>query len=218
MKILIACEESQIMCKAFRERGHEAYSCDLKDCSGGHPEWHIKDDVTKVLSDSWDMMIAHPPCTHLALSGAMHFAKKRADGRQQSSIDFFLLFTQTKIPKVCIENPMGIMSKLYRKPDQIIHPYHFGHPAQKTTCLCLKGLKKLVATHFDAPLFGETVDKGEFKEWICKKTGKKKIAPSWHFNGFKKGMTETYDVSEERMVTRSFRFPLIAKAMAEQWS
>jgi len=212
MKILIACEESQIMCKAFREKGHEAYSCDIKDCSGAYPEWHIKDDVTKVLSDNWDMMIAHPPCTHLASSGAMHFKKKQEDGRQQSAIDFFLLFTNTKIPKVCIENPVGIMSKIYRKPDQIIQPYHFGHAAQKTTCLWLNGLKKLVATHYDAPLFGESVDKGEFYEWICKKTGRKKRDPMWHYKGLTNSKT-----SEDRMVARSFRFPLIAKAMANQW-
>lgn len=211
MKVLIACEESQLVCKAFRELGHEAYSCDLKECSGGHPEWHIQGDVIPLLKEKWDLMIAHPPCTHLAVSGARHFAKKIADGRQQFGIDFFMVFTKTDIPKVCIENPVGIMSKLYRKPDQIIQPYRFGHPVQKTTCLWLKGLPKLQATHHEAPLFGESVDKGEFFEWIDKK-GNKKRQSMFHY----KGLTEAKS-SEERMVNRSFRFPLIAKAMAEQW-
>lgn len=211
MKILIACEESQIMCKAFREKGHEAYSCDIKECSGGFPEWHIKDDVRKIINDNWDMMIAHPPCTHLSVSGARHFQKKKEDGRQQNAIDFFLLFTQTNIPKVCIENPVGIMSKIYRKPDQIIQPYHFGHAAQKTTCLWLNGLKKLVATHYDAPLFGETIDKGEFY-YFTRKNGKKDKMPMWYYKAFADAKN-----TEERMVGRSFRFPLIAKAMADQW-
>lgn len=211
MKILIACEESQIMCKAFRNKGHEAYSCDLKDCSGGHPEWHIKDDVKKVINDNWDMMIAHPPCTHLAVSGARHFKEKKADGRQDSAIDFFMLFANSKINKICIENPVGIMSKIYRKPDQIIQPYHFGHAAQKTTCLWLKGLKKLTATHYDAPLFGEFVDKGEFYEFT-RKNGKKGRMPLWYYKAFADAKN-----TEERMVNRSFRFPKIAEAMANQW-
>ncbi len=211
MRILIACEESQIMCVAFREKGHEAYSCDLKDCSGGYPEWHIKEDVTKVVNQKWDMIIAHPPCTHLATSGARHFAKKIEDGRQQQGIDFFNFFTKINVEKICIENPIGIMSRVYRKPDQIIQPYHFGHAAQKTTCLWLKGLPKLVATHFDAPLFGETIDKGEFYEFT-RKNGKKGKMPMWYYKAFADSKT-----TEERMVARSFKFPLIAKAMADQW-
>lgn len=211
MRILIACEESQIMCKAFRAKGHEAYSCDIKECSGGHPEWHIQNDIRNVLNEKWDMMIAHPPCTHLAVSGAKHFKQKQADGRQQSAIEFFILFANSDIPKICIENPVGIMSKLYRKPDQIIQPYHFGHAAQKTTCLWLKGLKKLTATHYDAPLFGESVDKGEFYEFVSKK-GKKKKMPMWYYKAFADAKN-----TEDRMVGRSFRFPLIAKAMADQW-
>lgn len=211
MRILIACEESQIMCRAFREKGHEAFSCDLKPCSGGHPEWHFECDIFEVLyRDDWDMMIAHPPCTHLSCSGAKHFKKKQEDGRQQSAIDFFLKFTQTDIPRVCIENPVGIMSSIYRRPDQIIQPYRFGHAAQKTTCLWLKGLRKLEATHHEAPLFGESVDKGEFYEFVSKK-GKKKRMPMWYMKAFENA------TPEERMVNRSFRFPLIAKAMAEQW-
>ncbi len=217
MRVLIACEESQTMCIAFRERGHQAYSCDLKPCSGGYPEWHLECDIFNVLYNDWDMMIAHPPCTHLSSSGAKHFKKKIEDGRQQGAIDFFMKFTQTNIKKVCIENPVGVMSRIYRKPDQIIQPYRFGHAAQKTTCLWLKGLKKLHATHSEAPLFGETVDKGEFHEFITKK-GKKKRMPMWYYRGFIHDDKEKALPSEERMVNRSFRFPLIAKAMAEQWS
>lgn len=211
MRVLVACEESQTVCKAFRERGFEAYSCDLQECSGGHPEWHIKDDIKNVVTDNWDLMIAHPPCTHLATSGAKHFEQKRKDGRQKSAIDFFMFFTNTKIPHVAIENPMGIMNTVYRKPDQIFHPYHFGDPAQKTTCLWLFNLPKLTATHYDAPLFGESVNKGEFYEFTTKK-GIKKRQPMWFVKGFFNAAN-----TDERMKNRSFRFPGFAKAIAEQW-
>jgi hypothetical protein len=146
LKILVACEESQVVCKAFRARGHEAYSCDVVECSGGHPEWHILDDVLNWLDDGWDMILAFPPCTHLCSSGARWFAEKRKDGRQQSGIDFFMKFTQTDCPKVAIENPIGIMSRLYRKPDQIIQPWQFGHPETKATCLWLEGLPLIQPT------------------------------------------------------------------------
>ena len=131
MKILVACEESQRVCKAFREKGHEAYSCDILPCSGGHPEWHLQQDVIPLLSEEWDMIIAFPPCTHLCVSGARWFEQKRKDGRQQEGIDFFLKFTDLECEKVAIENPVGIMSSIYRKPDQIIQPYEFGHPYTK---------------------------------------------------------------------------------------
>lgn len=147
MKILIACEESQEVCKAFRERGHEAYSCDIQDCSGGHPEWHIKGNVLPLLSDKWDMIIAFPPCTDLAVSGARWFEEKRRLGIQQKSIEFFLKFTRLSVPKVAIENPIGIMSNIYRKPDQIIQPWMFGHGETKSTCLWLKNLPLLKATN-----------------------------------------------------------------------
>lgn len=147
MKVLIACEESQEVCKAFRARGHEAYSCDLQECSGGHPEWHLRQNVIPLLSEKWDMIIAFPPCTDLAVSGARWFAEKRADGRQQRSIEFFKLFANTDCPKVAIENPIGIMSREYRKPDQIIQPWMFGHGETKATCLWLKGLPKLTPTN-----------------------------------------------------------------------
>lgn len=143
MKILVACEESQAVTIELRRLGHEAYSCDILPCSGGHPEWHLQQDVTPLLLDAWDMIIAFPPCTHLAVSGARHFAEKRKDGRQQQGVDFFLRFTNLNCSRVAIENPIGIMSTLYRKPDQIIHPWQFGHGETKATCLWLKGLPLL---------------------------------------------------------------------------
>jgi len=145
MKILCACEESQAVTKAFRAKGHEAYSCDLQPCSGGHPEWHILGDVVPLLSDRWDMVISFPPCTHLSVSGARWFPQKRADGRQQEAIEFFMKFVNSA-PKVAIENPVSIMSTIYRKPDQIIQPWQFGHGETKATCLWLKGLPPLKPT------------------------------------------------------------------------
>ena len=156
MKVLVACEESQTVTKAFRKMGHEAYSCDIQECSGGHPEWHLMQDVTELLKKDWDAVIAFPPCTHLAVSGSRHFAAKCADGRQQEGIAFFELFTRLDhIPLVAIENPVGIMSSLYRKPDQIINPFQFGHPEAKKTCLWLKGFNPLVETNrLDMPECG----------------------------------------------------------------
>lgn len=150
MRVLVACEESQEVCKAFRALGHVAYSCDLQDCSGGHPEWHLKGDVRDYWWRDWDIIIAHPPCTDLASSGARWFAEKRRDGRQQESISFFLAFTELHCPRVVIENPVGIMSTIYRKPDQIIQPWQFGHGETKATCLWLKGLPPLVPTNIVA--------------------------------------------------------------------
>jgi len=146
MKVLIACEESQAVCIEFRKLGHEAYSCDILDCSGGHPEWHIKGDVLEQLDKGWDMMIAFPPCDHLAVSGARWFEEKRKDGRQQQAIDFFMQMVNAPIQKIAIENPIGIMSTIYRKPDQIIQPWQFGHGETKATCLWLKNLPKLQPT------------------------------------------------------------------------
>lgn len=149
MRVLVACEESQTVCKAFRELGHEAYSCDILPCSGGHPEWHLRMDVEKALEESvdndWNLVIAFPPCTHLAVSGAKWFEQKRMDGRQQDGIDFFMRFTRLQC-KWAIENPVGIMSTLYRKPDQIIQPWQFGHGETKATCLWLNGIPKLQPT------------------------------------------------------------------------
>lgn len=140
MRILVACEESQAVTIEMRRLGHEAYSCDIQDCSGGHPEWHIKGDALELLKMKWDMLIAFPPCTHLAVSGARHFAKKQADGRQQEAIDFFMRFVNADCPRIAVENPIGIMSNKYRKPNQIIQPYMFGDHARKSTCLWTKGL------------------------------------------------------------------------------
>ena len=140
MRILVACEESQAVTKELRRLGHEAYSCDIQDCSGGHPEWHIKGDALELLKMKWDMLIAFPPCTHLAVSGARHFAKKQADGRQQDAIDFFMQFVNADCSRIAVENPIGIMSSKYRKPNQIVQPYMFGDHARKSTCLWTKGL------------------------------------------------------------------------------
>jgi len=211
MKILIGCEESQAVCKEFRRLGHEAFSCDIQKCSGGHPEWHIQGDIIEQFSKDWDMLIAFPPCTHLAVSGAAHFEKKRKDGRQQQGIDFFMQIVNAPIKRIAIENPVGIMSKIYRKPDQIIQPYYFGDEAQKTTCLWLKNMPKL--KHFkQVDLFNDTithVNPGEFYEWIDKKTGQKKRQPKWYADAFM--------YKKEHGKERSKTFPGIAKAMAEQW-
>lgn len=146
MRILIACEESQAVCTEMRRLGHEAYSCDIIPCSGGHPEWHLQVDALELIKMQWDMIIAFPPCTNLAVSGARHFKEKQADGRQQASIEFFMQFANADCKKIAIENPVGIMSTRYRKPDQIIQPWQFGHGETKATCLWLKGLPKLQPT------------------------------------------------------------------------
>ena len=145
-KVLVACEESQAVTMALRGHGIAAWSCDTSPCSGGHPEWHLQEDVAPLLSRGWDMVIAFPPCTHLAVSGARWFKEKREDGRQGKAIEFFRLFTDLRCPWA-IENPVGIMSSLYRKPDQIIHPWMFGHGETKATCLWLNRLPKLRPTN-----------------------------------------------------------------------
>lgn len=147
LKVLIACEESQEVCKAFRELGHEAYSCDLLRPSGGHPEWHLQDDAIEIMNhNKWDLVITFPPCTDLAVSGARWFEEKRKSGEQKKSIDFFMQFANYS-GLIAIENPIGIMSSIYRKPDQIIQPWQFGHGETKATCLWLKGLPKLKPTN-----------------------------------------------------------------------
>lgn len=193
MKILVACEESQAVTIELRKLGHIAFSCDILDCSGGYPEWHIKDDVIKVINQDWDMMIAFPPCTHLAVSGARWFKEKIADGRQQQGIDFFMQMINAPIEKIAVENPIGIMSKKYRKPDQIIQPWQFGDQYQKSTCLWLKNLPKLKHTNI--------VDKGEF---YTSPSGK--VLPKWYAESWGDGHS------------RSKTFPGIAKAMANQWT
>ena len=144
MKVLVACEFSGIVRDAFIKRGHDAWSCDLLPTEKPGP--HIKGDVLKVLDEDWDLMIAHPPCTHLAVSGARWFPEKIKDGRQQEAIDFFMGLVNAPINKICIENPISIMSTKYKLPDQIIHPWMFGHGETKATCLWLKNLPKLTPT------------------------------------------------------------------------
>ena len=213
MKVLLACEESQAVCREFRALGHDAYSCDILPTSGQNPEWHIQSDVEDVMySSDWDLMIAFPPCTHLAVSGARHFKEKIEDGRQKKAIDFFMKIVNAPIEYIAIENPVGIMNnpKNYRKPDQIIHPYYFGDPYSKKTCLWFKNLKPL--KHYkegdqidiDDPEAQIThVDKGEF---ITFSSGKR--MPKWY----------NISSSEDRAKLRSKTFPGIAKAMAIQFS
>lgn len=203
MRVLVACEESQAVTKELRRLGCEAYSCDIQECSGGHPEWHLQVDALELLKMQWDMIIAFPPCTDLAVSGARHFARKRADGRQQRSIEFFMKFANADCPRIAIENPIGIMSSVFRKPDQIIQPYMFGDHARKSTCIWLKGLPKLKPTSI--------VDPGEIMR-----------------GGFSVGASAAYARDENGKIIawndprtakiRSKTFPGIAKAMAEQWT
>ena len=203
MKVLVACEESQRVCIAFREKGHEAYSCDIEPCSGGHPEWHIQDDVLKHLDKGWDLIIAHPPCTYLTVTGNRWFnverygekAIKRINDREDA-IKFFLQFANNQCNKIAIENPVGIMSSIWRKPDQIIQPYMFGDAAEKKTCLWLKGLPNLIPTNQVKP-----------PERIYFKSGKS--MPEWY--------AKCWHLSKERTKIRSKTFEGIAKAMAEQW-
>lgn len=144
MKVLVACEYSGVVRDDFIALGHEAMSCDLLPTDAPGP--HYQGDVRDVLDYPWDLMIAHPPCTHLSVSGARHFAEKRMDGRQQSAVSFFMMLAKADIPKIAIENPVCIMSSLYRKPDQVIQPWQFGHGETKATCLWLKGLPLLTPT------------------------------------------------------------------------
>ena len=207
MKILVACEESQAVTIELRRLGHEAYSCDIQECSGRHPEWHIKGNVLPILngecdfktmdgerhaiSGRWDMIIAFPPCTDLAVSGARHFAKKRADGRQQASIDFFMKFANAHCDRIAIENPVGIMSTHFRKPDQIINPWQFGHPETKKTCLWIKNLQPLEETE-------------NVYAYMMTLPEKARSRIHWMGSGHAKERSKTY--------------PGIASAMAEQWA
>lgn len=211
MKILVACEESQAITKELRKLGHEAFSCDLLPCSGGYPKWHYQQDVFEVIDKGWDMMIAHPPCTFLAVSGARWLYNK--DGsvnqerlkNQKNALDFVQKLMDAPIEKIAIENPVSVISTYIRKPDQIVQPYMFGDKAQKTTCLWLKNLPKLKPTNI--------VEKGEFKEWIDKKTGKTKRQATWYYEALQKAKTP-----EERRTLRSKTFKGMAKAIAKQWT
>lgn len=236
MRILVACEESQRVTLELRERNHEAYSCDIMQCSGGFPEWHIMQDVLPLLNGNcvfstcdgqkhsiegkWDMIIAFPPCTHLAVSGARHFERKRADGRQREGIDFFGKFLLADCDRIVIENPVNIISGNYirewfpdladkyglpQTPTQRIHPWMFGDNYSKCTCLWIKGLQPLKVEIDKEPEM-------EWFEWIDKKTGKKKRQNRWYYDALRNAKT-----AEDRSKIRSKTFPGIARAMAEQW-
>lgn len=217
MKVLIACEESQTVCKAFRAKGHEAYSCDIIEPSGGHPEWHILGDAIEALNGGvivtmdgvehdvgkWDMLIAHPPCTHLAASGERWFAEgNKPLYLRFESAAFFLRFAEADIPKICVENPVGKMSTYFRRPDCIIQPYEFGHHARKKTCLWLKGLPALRPTN--------VVDAGDILP------GGYSVGASADSAKDETGKILRWNDPRTAKI-RSKTFPGIAKAMAEQW-
>ena len=221
MNILVACEESQRVTIEFRKLGHNAFSCDIIDCSGGHPEWHIKQDVLPLLNGNcsfqtvdgvlhtidskWDMIIAFPPCTYLTVTGNRWFnverygekAIRRYKDREQA-IKFFMSFANANCDRIAIENPVGIMSTEWRKPNQIINPWLFGDAFEKKTCLWLKGLPELTPTNI--------VDIPPRKKFDSGKTMPSWYAEAWHLP------------KEERAKLRSKTFPGIAKAMAEQWT
>ncbi|CAB4137475.1 hypothetical protein UFOVP318_34 [uncultured Caudovirales phage] len=206
MRVLIACEESDEVRSRFEQMGFDAWSCDIQPNRNPNAK-HYQCSIFDILNNGWDAMIAFPPCTHLAVSGAAWFEQKRKDGRQQEGIDFFMAMVNAPIKHIAIENPVGIMSKLYRKPDQKIQPYYFGDEEQKTTCLWLKNLPKLY--HNAKPnLFDQNttwVNKGEIIEF---KSGCK--MPKWYADAWKLS-------KEERSKLRSKTFPGIAQAMADQW-
>lgn len=204
LKVLIGCEESQTICKEFRKLGHEAYSCDLLPCSGGHPEWHLQMDVFEAIElNEWDLAVFHPECTRLTVTANKWYKPEFSERfptiheDREEAVKFFMRLVDCKIPHTAIENPIGIMSTRYRKPDQIIQPYHFGDHERKSTCLWLKGLPKLTHTNVVKP------------EIIYHKSGR--TDGKLHFETIKLP-------KEERRKARSVTFQGIAKAMAEQWS
>ena len=214
MKILIACEESDEVRGRFEKMGFNAWSCDIQPNRNPNAK-HYQCDIFEIIKLGWDAMIAFPPCTHLAVSGAAWFEQKRKDGRQQEGIDFFMAMVNAPIKHIAVENPVGIMSKIYRKPDQVIQPYYFGDEARKTTCLWLKNLPLLY--HNSSPnLFDQIVThvyQGELHEFIDGKTGKIKKQPKWYADAFlQKGISKN-----ERSKIRSKTFPGIAHAMSDQW-
>jgi hypothetical protein len=208
-KVLIACEESQAVTIAFRRLGFEAFSCDILPSTGGHPEWHYQQDVFEVINKGWDLMIAHPPCTYLSVSGAKHLYNKDGSpneeryNNQRQALLFVKQLMDANIKHIAIENPISVISTKLCKPDQIVQPYWFGDSASKSTCLWLKNLPKLEPT--------DMVDKGQFKEWIGK-NGKTKKQPMWYYEALTKAKT-----TEERRGLRSKTFQGIADAMANQW-
>lgn len=230
MRVLVGCEESQEVCKAFREKGHEAYSCDVQECSGGYPEWHIQDDIHYHLNKSWDMLIGFPPCTHVANAGGRWFPEKRKDGRQEAAIRFFLTLMNAPIHRIALENPVGILSgetyinkhfpnmkyelekvNMPRKPEQVIQPFYFGHDVRKYTCLWLKNLNPLVWVRED-----DMFNKSQFvtpqqpvntviRKGIYRKGTERKLY--WY----------DYITGKDAGKIKSKTFPGIARAMADQW-
>jgi len=201
LKILVACEESQIVTEEFRKRGYEAFSCDLEPSSGNLPQYHIQDDVKKVLfNENWAMLIAHPPCTYLAVAGNKWFLPKYKDRfpdreeRREEAVEFFMMFINSGINLIAVENPVGIMSTRYRKPDQYVHPYHFGDPYSKKTGWWLINLPKLVPTNI--------VDEGEKITYASGRT-----MPKWYAEM----------PAKDRSKRRSKTFPGMAAAIADQW-
>lgn len=204
MRVLIACEESQAVSLEFRKLGHEAYSCDLVECGGGHDLMHLNVDALQMLKLKWDLVIAHPPCTYLTVTGNRWFNEERYGDKARErkrlrgkAAEFFMAFADCRCPRVAIENPVGYMSTVYRKPDQIIQPYEFGDPERKATCLWLRGLPPLVPTDVVEP------------EIIKYKNGRGTDS-RWHMETMKLPPAE-------RAKMRSRTFPGIAKAMASQW-
>ena len=192
LKVLIACEESQAVTIAFRKLGHEAYSSDIQECSGGYPEWHIKGDVLDILDKGWDLIIAHPPCTHLAVSGARWFKEGvKPKYLQDEAADFFMKFINANCKYIAVENPVCIMSSRYKKPNQIINPFQFGHPEQKKTCLWLKNLPNLIETN-------------NVYDYMMSLPIKERTRIHW--------------LGSNKSKERSKTFQGIADAMAEQWS
>ena len=217
MRVLVACEESQTITKAFRKLGHEAFSCDLLPCSGGHPEWHYQQDVFTILDQGWDLMIAHPPCTMIAGSSVqwlshpedkhLPFEQRRPHPKYPNrrdemlqSIEFVKALYDCNIERVAIENPVGLLGTRWRKADQIIQPYQFGDEATKTTCLWLKNLPLLKHTN--------VVSKGERTVFASGKSH-----PKWYADALANAKTK-----QERQTLRSKTFQGIADAIADQWS
>jgi len=200
MKVLIACEESQAVCIAFRERGHEAYSCDILPCSGGHPEWHIQGDVRSYLDEGWNMMIAFPPCTFISHVGnrALKENPERKQ-KQMDAVDFFMQLYNAPIHKICVENPRGWMTHYFRREDQVIEPFEFGHPERKRTCLWLKNLPPLMK--------GPVNPAGMMPKKVIKRKTGQRAGGNYGY----------YYVQGKKAGEKSKTFPCIAKAMAEQW-
>ena len=211
--VLIACEESQAVTKEMRALGVEAYSCDIEPCSGGHPEWHIQGDVTPLLEQEWDMIIAFPPCTYLTHAGTRHYSRRinseekvlTREKKREEAVQFFMQFVNAKCNRIAIENPVGYMNSLYRKPDQIIHPYYFGEAVQKRTCIWLKNLPLLEHTNM--------LPKPE-PIYICQGDKCKGKRINW-CEALKTGVGR--GTQAERSKARSKTFEGIAKAMASQW-